>query len=240
MKNLKILLLCCLCVLALPNQSMAQSANPMIPQPGAGMPANPNLASPNNIDDVGIISPQGMGGGMPAGSGIEGTPSSTAQVLNIETIPPELRILKKVEEELKSKFKSNVYVPVNIPSMFFTPAQQTLLSSARQGFNNALPSDEDMAGLAATDPNATEEIIPSVTEISLGGILFNGDESWVIWLNGARTTKETLPKQIIDIQVGADYIQLKWFDEATNQIFPVRLRPNQKFDITKKVFLPAG
>jgi hypothetical protein len=240
MKNLKILGLCCLCVLALPNQSMAQSANPMMPQPGAGMPANPNLASPNNIDDVGIMPPQGMVGGMPADSGVAGTPSPTAQALNIETIPPELRILKKVEEELKSKFKSNVYVPVNIPSLFFTPAQQTLLSSARQGFNNALPSDEDMAGLAASDPNATEAIIPSVTEISLGGILFNGDENWVIWLNGARTTKETLPKEIIDIQVGADYIQLKWFDEATNQIFPVRLRPNQKFDITKKVFLPAG
>ena len=207
-------------------------SNPAMGMPSPTMNVNPMM-------DAGIPNAQGNPmGAMPGRETmpVDSVPAPT--VLNIETIPPELRILKKVEEQLKSKFKSNIYTPANIPSLFFTAQQQSLLNSARQGFNNALP--EDLAGLDDGDKDSLEELVPSVSEIILGGILYNGSEDWVIWLNGVRTTKTTLPRQVIDIQVGAEYVQLKWFDEATNQIFPVRLRPNQKFDITKKVFLPAG
>jgi hypothetical protein len=32
---------------------------------------------------------------------------------------------------------------------------------------------------------------------------------------------------------------MKWFDEYTNQVFPIRLRPHQRFNIDARMFLPG-
>ena len=69
--------------------------------------------------------------------------------------------------------------------------------------------------------------------------VYASGEDWVVWLNGQRVTPEAVPKQIIDIQVKNDYIELKWFDSWTNLIYPVRLRPHQRFNLDTRIFLPG-
>lgn len=154
-----------------------------------------------------------------------------------EQIPVELRILKRVEEELKEKFKADIYTPANIPSLIFSPTQQSLLNSARQGLTTIGTGVEGLEEEIGAQGTLTAA--PSVTSIFLSGIVFNGKDNWTLWLNGARITPKTLPKEIIDINVNQEFVELKWFDAATNQIFPVRLRPNQKFDFEQKTFLPG-
>lgn len=247
-----------------PQSNMNEGAVGMMPNPaiggadmGAGMMPSPQqmpdatgqpMLGPNGEPmgaNAGMPSPDGSAGMAGAGKrsvgGQEFDPAGSK--LNVESIPVELRILKKVEEEVRAKFKNNVDAPANISSMIYTSKQLSLLNAARQGFNNAL-SEEDLASLSQDKTTEGEEATtskqPSVQYLSLGGIVFDSKNNWTIWLNGARTTKETLPKEVLDIQVTGEYVELKWFDEATNQIFPVRLRPNQKFDLGKKVFLPAS
>jgi hypothetical protein len=157
-----------------------------------------------------------------------------------EIVPIEIRILQKVREQLKEKFRSDIYTPANIPSLFFSPTQQSLLNSARQGMTNSL-ADGSLEGLENSEVGGegTLTSVPSITSIFLSGIVYNAKDNWTIWLNGARVTPQNIPKEIIDINVSQEFIELKWFDAATNQIFPVRLRPNQKFDFEKKIFLPG-
>jgi hypothetical protein len=202
-------------------------------------PVAPSNAISFNEDGVpinGQAMPQGMAGGMvtapsPASSQVDGASISAPTV---ETVAPELLVLKKVEEELRGRFKKNIFASVNIQSLFFKSDQLSMLNNAREGMSNNILNDN-----LENDTN-TGTVVSLTKEIILGGIVFNTKDNWTIWLNGARTTKTTLPKEVLDINVSAEYVELKWFDEETNQIFPVRLRPNQKFDITQKVFLPAG
>ena len=80
---------------------------------------------------------------------------------------------------------------------------------------------------------------PEEREISLGGIVYHGYGDWTIWLNEKRITPDALPKEVLDLRVFSKYIEMKWFDEYTNQIFPIRLRPHQRFNMDARMFLPG-
>jgi hypothetical protein len=201
------------------------------------MPSNATSLNDDGMPISGGAMQQGMVGGME--EAVPSAPSSqvggaSISAPTVETVAPELLVLKKVEEELRGRFKKNIFASVNIQSLFFKSDQLSMLNSAREGMSNNILNDN-----LENDAN-TGTVVSITKEIILGGIVFNTKDNWTIWLNGVRTTKTTLPKEVLDINVSADYVELKWFDEETNQIFPVRLRPNQKFDITQKVFLPAG
>lgn len=126
--------------------------------------------------------------------------------------------------------------PQDLKTVFFTLWQHKLLEEQRRlgvVTRGATPQE-----LQASN-TAPENRVRGIRELSLGGIVYASGEDWVVWLNGQRVTPEAVPKQIIDIQVKNDYIELKWFDSWTNLIYPIRLRPHQRFNLDTRIFLPG-
>lgn len=152
-------------------------------------------------------------------------------------VPPEVRILRGIERELKGKYKREVFQPSDIPSLIYAPWQHALLNEARIGFNTRVPTKGELDMGSPDDPNYKPP--PSVRILNLGGIVFNTPDEWTIYLNGKRITPDAMPSEAVDLRVYKDFIELRWFDPQTNQIFPVRLRSNQKFNLDARIFLPG-
>ncbi len=96
-----------------------------------------------------------------------------------------------------------------------------------------LPGEIDRVG-------SGEEIIdPGIRELSLAGIVYRSGRDWTIWFNEQRVTPKAIPEEVLDLRVHKDYIEIKWFDAYTNQIFPIRLRPHQRFNLDSRIFLPG-
>lgn len=151
---------------------------------------------------------------------------------------PELKILKSIEIEIKKKKGNEVYEKSSVPSLVFTPSQYALLREARIGFNTRIPTLQELA--KAGDPNDPNYRPPAaIRDVRLGGIAFNTPDDWTIWLNSSRVTPDALPPEAIDLRVYKEFIELKWFDALTNQIFPIRLRMNQRFNLDSRIFLPG-
>ena len=100
--------------------------------------------------------------------------------------------------------------------------------------------EEELKG-EATDTAPEEKVKPPPEKrfISLSGIAFRSRTDWTIWLNGARVTPTALPKELMDLKVFKDYIELKWYDEYNNEIYPIRLRTHQRFNMDKRLFMPG-
>lgn len=162
----------------------------------------------------------------------------TASKLEDDKLPYEVKILKKIEKEVKREKGDDIYESSSIPSLIFTPSQYALLREARIGFHTRSPSLQDLERSA--DPNDPNYRAPAaLRDVKLGGIAFNTPDDWTIWLNGNRVTPDRLPTEIVDIHVYKDFIEVKWFDSVTNQVFPIRLRTNQKFNLDTRIFLPG-
>lgn len=158
--------------------------------------------------------------------------------LSQDQLPPEVKILQSIEKEIKAKYKKQVYTRSQVPSLFFTTSQYALLREARVGFNTRVPTMQDLKD--SGDPNDPNYRPPrSLREVSLAGILYNKADDWVIYMNGTRITPDAIPAEVVDIKVYKEYIEMKWYDQATAQIYPIRLRPNQRFNIDSKIFLPG-
>ena len=185
--------------------------------------------------------PQDVAFAQEAGGAV--SPSSNVAVVtssSVTQLPLEVIILRGVERELKEKYKKNIFYASNIPSVVFTPSQYALLSEARIGFNAKIPLLKN--GKPANNPDPDDPNYrppPSVRKLQLGGIVFNTPDEWTIYLNGKRITPDLLPSEAVDLRVYKDFIELRWFDVQTNKIFPVRLRPNQTFNLDARVFLPG-
>lgn len=129
----------------------------------------------------------------------------------------------------------------NFPSVLFTYWKQVAIEDARRsrGLNRA-PTDAELMRDLKKDKNENiPKPPPEARNISLSGIAYNGRESWTIWLNGQRVTPTAIPKEALDLKVFKEYIEIKWFDEYTNRIIPIRLRPHQRFNIDTRIFLPG-
>lgn len=87
--------------------------------------------------------------------------------------------------------------------------------------------------------DAPAEVIDSIREITLGGILYAGKKDWTIWLNGQRVTPKAQPEEIVSLKVFKDYIELKWLDQKSLKVYPIRLRPHQRFNLDNNLFLPG-
>lgn len=122
-----------------------------------------------------------------------------------------------------------------IPSLFLTPSEQSLISEARLGLTARSPSDYELS----QSENKEANIPMGPRELALGGIVYASSNEWTIWINGEKITPKRLPSEILDIKVYKDYIKLKWFDAYTNQIFPIKMRTHQRFNIDTRIFLPG-
>jgi hypothetical protein len=125
-----------------------------------------------------------------------------------------------------------------IPSLFLTSSEQNLLIAARLGFLTRPPTsdefnqEQDRSGEVVSRPS-------SPREVALGGLLYVSSNDWTIWLNNQKITPKNIPPAIMDIEVSKDHIKMKWLDFQTNQIFPVKLRSHQRFNLDTRIFLPG-
>jgi hypothetical protein len=127
------------------------------------------------------------------------------------------------------------------PSLLFTYWEQVAIEDARRsiGTNRAPTEAELMRDL--NQQADVEKVKPPPEEryVSLSGIAFNAKEKWTIWLNGERVTPDAIPPEVLDLKVFSKYIEIKWYDDYTNRIIPIRLRPHQRFNIDTRIFLPG-
>jgi hypothetical protein len=135
--------------------------------------------------------------------------------------------------DLKSKLHKPEISPQEFRTLFFTPWQYALLQEAKRGFLSRPPSARELQG------NQSAPRPPGLHEISLGGVVYKTPKNWTIWLNGERVTPDSLPEQVLDLKVADDHIDLKWFDSSRNLIYPIRMRPHQRFNLDSRIFLPG-
>lgn len=145
------------------------------------------------------------------------------------------------EDRTPIAVKKGEVSPNDIPSLLFTFWEHTAIKDARRsrGLVRA-PTDSELTKDLKKGPEELKtKPPPEERDISLGGIVYVSAGDWTIWLNGKRVTPQALPVEVIDLQVFDEYVELKWFDEYTNQIFPIRLRSHQRFNIDTRIFLPG-
>lgn len=136
--------------------------------------------------------------------------------------------------EAKSHLRDATVLPESLQTLFFTAWQHALLQEAKKLFTTRLPNPGEVGSSASTAPRN-----PGIRELSLGGIAYGSGKKWTVWLNGVRITPDAIPPEVLDIKVSRAYIDLKWFDGYSNKIYPVRMRPHERFNLDSRIFLPG-
>ena len=127
-----------------------------------------------------------------------------------------------------------------VSTILYTENEYSLILKARDRFNNALSGRQVINRRAISESDVWEKPSdPGRREIALSGIVYKGEQDWTIWFNEQRVTPEAIPEEVLEMRVFNDYIELKWYDEYTNKIFPIRLRPNERFNIDMLLYLPG-
>jgi hypothetical protein len=127
----------------------------------------------------------------------------------------------------------------DLPSLFFTFWEHNAIKDARNARGVARGTTDSELMLPEGEPLERIKPPPEEREIKLGGIVYTRGGDWTIWLNSKRITPDALPREIVELRVYKEYIELKWLDEYTQQIFPIRLRPHQRFNLDSRIFLPG-
>ncbi len=129
----------------------------------------------------------------------------------------------------------NVITPDMVPSLFFTYWQHQAITDAKNSRGVVRPPSQAELDAMANGEDFEPDIGPR--EIYLSGIVYKNAEDWVIWLNGQRVTPGAVPKEVMDLRVFDEYIELKWLDDYKNSIYPIRLQPHQRFNLDTRIFL---
>lgn len=140
-----------------------------------------------------------------------------------------MRPVSRIEQEINDQLaylRPNIDVDT-MKSLFYTVWEHDLVLDARRGLTTRAPGTDD--GVA---PEATRDI-------ALGGIVYRSGEDWTIWLNNIRVQPDAIPAEVLNLKVHKTYVDLEWFDNNTNQVFPIRLRAHQRFNLDTRMFLPG-
>lgn len=122
-----------------------------------------------------------------------------------------------------------------IGSLFFTSYEHQLVKEARKGFVARAPTETEVDESQGDDKPRPK----GPRELQVGGIVYLSADDWTVWINGQRVTPDRLPPEILDIRVSKDFVKLKWFDSFTNQIYPVKIKTHQRFNLDTRIFLPG-
>lgn len=135
---------------------------------------------------------------------------------------------------------------VDVPSILFTYWEYTAIMDAKldagkSGVRRDVTEEEikrSLDGSVASQASIPKPP-PEARYITLNGITFVSRNDWTVWLNGQRIRPDALPKEIIDLKVYRHHIDVKWMDDYTMQVYPIRLRANQRFHLDTRMFLPG-
>lgn len=203
-------------------QADIQMVQPPAPQAETAAPQSVITVTEGSPDGVVPVNPD-VPPAVPLGA--EGSASAAMVGEPVLGTPIE----KEINEQILFQRPS---VDVNtIPSLFFSRWEHDAIIDARNSLNTR-PPDEIL-------PENNAAALDAPRDISLGGIVYHSKKEWTIWLNAKRITPDAIPNEIIDLKVGKDYIELEWFDAKTNQIYPIRLRTHQRFNLDARIFLPG-
>lgn len=153
--------------------------------------------------------------------------------------PRKLDIITDMDQKIA--IREPRVIPENLVSLFYTGSEYALIREAIIGLKAGPQQGLDFEALA--DPNASEEEFKppmGPRELVLAGIVYVSGDDWTVWFNNQRLTPTAILPEMLDLKVYKEYIEVKWFDAYTNQIFPVRLRPHQRFNIDSRIFLPGS
>lgn len=93
--------------------------------------------------------------------------------------------------------------------------------------------EEIEAEVEATKPTGARDIY-------LDGIIYRKEGDWIVWLNGQKLTPQNLPPQVKDIRVTKEAVELKWYDDFSQLIYPIRIRPNQAFNLDSRFYYSSS
>jgi len=167
------------------------------------------------------------------------------------TVPQETTIsqdaLKEADTlDVELKFRKQTINPNSIPSILFTKWEYGAINEAIESIGQLIavraPSEEEIEeSEKVVVPRYEPKVRPPPQErdISLSGIVYRDKKDWTFWLNGKRVTPDALPKEIVDIRVYKEYIEMKWYDDYSQNIYPIKLRPHQRFNLDTRIFLPG-
>lgn len=167
-------------------------------------------------------------------------PSQIAEVVEVDdyaadgTDYPEVETIGPVDMKRK--------VPLGeLTSVLFTFWEHNAILDAKRARGLARPPTEDELFLSEDGDEKLERQRPppEERELALGGLLYTSANDWTIWLNGKRITPNALPREVIELRVHKNYIEVKWLDDYTKRIYPVRLRAHQRFNLDTRIFLPG-
>ncbi|MCD8493857.1 MAG: hypothetical protein LRY39_00190 [Alphaproteobacteria bacterium] len=165
---------------------------------------------------------------LPLGNAPETLPGMAAEgdaaIMTAETAPVDMGQAVDVE---------------SLPSLFFTFWEHNALKDALNARGVARTTTESELVVPEMAPRERVKPPPEEREIRLGGILFTRKGDWTIWLNNKRVTPDALPSEAIELRVYKDYVEMKWLDDYTQRIYPIRLRPHQRFNLDSRIFLPG-
>ncbi len=126
------------------------------------------------------------------------------------------------------------YKTTEIDSVLFSFWEEEEISRAIEARGQAAP-----LALSRLQSEDMEPPPPEERYIHLQGIVYTTPEQWTVWLNGNKVRPNALPPEAIGFKVYKNYVELKWFDDYTNQIIPLRIRPMQRYNIDTRIFLPG-
>ncbi len=217
-------------------QEMPQEPAVAVTAPAPDVVAQPGLPVDPNLPPV-TGAPSALAPQTPEAPGAPAEEMQSASGTYEEMDPAALIKLDEAMASMAILRKDNVK-PQEVGTLLFTLWQHALLQDAKRLYEHSgVPTQAEID--AAANASAGQAKPRGVRELGLSGILYKGSDNWVVWLNGKRIAPDAIPREIIDIKVAKDYIDLKWFDAYTNLIYPVRMRPHQRFNLDTRIFLPG-
>ncbi len=194
-----------------PTHAQDTAVQPVVPE---AAPAAEAVTPPQDGNFVSIIeAPQAAEGATVASA----PPASASQSA----------LLTSMEKDINDRLNYlKPQVDINkMPSLFYNVWEHDLILDARRGMTTGI-GDEGITDVSNRD-------------ISLGGIVYVSGSDWTVWINNTRVTPKAIPSQIMDLKVYKEHVDLEWFDSTTNQIYPIRLRSHQRFNLDTRIFLPG-
>ena len=132
--------------------------------------------------------------------------------------------------------------PEGFSSLFYTDDEYALLleSLRVRVAPSRRKSDDDKEDLTFLPPPPPKIETPPPKILHLSGIIYTSPKDWTLWLNGQRVVPGKLPDHARAMSVTKEYADIKWHDTKSNQIFSVRMRPHQRFNIDTRTFMPGA
>lgn len=131
----------------------------------------------------------------------------------------------------------------NIPPLFWNPQELAIIENVKKGIVQFEPLDDKLSqelnDAMDNQRRLDGERYYAPRQITLSGLLYSSQDDWVVWLNGIRVTPDKKLKEIRSINVDKKLIEVQWFDAITDKVYPIRMRPHQKFDLDLQLFLPG-